>query len=67
MSVIPFFLRQFQNVAPVAAETNPFDADEATPVVPRQRSLGLDVFWYVLLTVVGPAAAVLAIAAALSD
>lgn len=53
MSAIPFVLRR---------------ARAATaPSATRQRSLALDVVRYVLLTVVGPAAAVLAVAAALSD
>jgi hypothetical protein len=39
----------------------------AAPAVARQRSLAVDVLRYVLLTVIGPAAAVLGIAALLPD
>lgn len=58
MSAIPFSLRRARTATP---------ARESAPAAVRPRSLGLDVLRYVLLTVVGPAAAVLGIAGLLQD
>ena len=57
MSTIPFVLRRARTAAPPLA----------VPATARRGSLALYVLRYVLLTVVGPAAAVLGIAALLSD
>ncbi len=66
MSSIPFFLRRARTADPHTIEASV--VDEATPsAVTSRRRLALDVFRYVLLTVVGPAAAVLAVAAVLAN
>ena len=66
MSAIPFFVRRGR-----AADPRPVEAsvvEETTPsAAAGTRRLVLDIVRYVSLTVVGPAAAVLAVAAALSD
>jgi hypothetical protein len=71
MSSIPFIARSANVGTPPSTEIGPYEAayeaEEAAPVAGSRRSLALDVFRYVLLTVIGPAAAVLAVAAALGD
>ena len=67
MSTIPFLVRRASAAPPALTDSSTFDREAAPSAVNSQKSLALDVVRYVLVTVVGPAAAVLALAAVLAS
>jgi hypothetical protein len=65
---MPFVLKRAQTATPATSEISTFDTEGAAPAAAdRSDGLALKVASYVLVTVVGPAAAVFGIAALLPN